>query len=115
MRNTTKATSLKFASVALAGIGALAVATSPSLAIAPAGTPSAKATAAISQTQLVTATAAAGWDTILSNTLHTANQKDLFVDVSLESGLMTRTVASSKGGHRDTSVASAEVRVRCLI
>jgi hypothetical protein len=104
--------------LALAALGAAAVLTLgivPLRATPSSGTPAAKVTAAVSQTQLLTATAVAGWDTILSNTIKTPNQKDLFIDVSLESGLVTRTAAQSHGGHKDTSVASAEVRVRVLI
>jgi len=102
------------AGFALAGIGALVLAAPSSLAVVP-GTPSAKATAAISQTQLLAATKNVGWSTILSNTIHTASQKDLFCNVSIETGLMTSTTSSSKNGHGDTSTAKAEVTVRCLV
>jgi hypothetical protein len=54
------------------------------------------------------------WTTILSNNLKTANQKDLFVDVSLECGLYTSTKVASSG-KTDTSVADAGVQVQVLV
>jgi len=115
MKTGRNATTIGIASCALAAVAVLATGNAPLRATAAQSSPSAKATAAISQTQLVAATASAEWDTILSNTIHTPNKKDLFVDVSLEAGLMTRTMAASRGGNKDTSVAKAEVRVRCMI
>lgn len=119
MTTTKNALGIGIASVCLAAVATLAIGNMPlrasPLLPPPQSTPSAKATATISQTQLVKATTGAAWETVLSNTLKTPNKKDLFVDVSLEAGLMTRTVASSKGGNKDTSVAKAEVRVRCMI
>ena len=55
------------------------------------------------------------WQTILSNTLKTPNQKDLFVGVSLEVGLLTQTLVRSKNGVADTSSADAGVEVRVLV
>jgi hypothetical protein len=55
------------------------------------------------------------WQTILSNTLKTPNQKDVFVGVSLEVGLLTDTLVRSRNGKDDTSIASAAVQVRVLI
>lgn len=116
MRTTTKIPSLRMVSVALAAGAVLALGTAPLRATsAPQSTPSAKATAAISQTQLVNATTAAGWNTILSNTLKTSNKKDIFVNVALEAGLMTRTLTQSKGGNKSTSTAEAEVGVRVMV
>jgi archaellum component FlaG (FlaF/FlaG flagellin family) len=54
------------------------------------------------------------WTTILSNNLRTPNQKDLFVDVSLECGLYTRTLVKS-AGNKDTSTAEAGVEVQVLV
>jgi hypothetical protein len=54
------------------------------------------------------------WQTILSNTLKTANQKDLFIGVSLEVGLLTQTLVRSKNGTSDTSSADAGVEVQVL-
>jgi hypothetical protein len=110
MNTTTILTTL-----GLAAATVLAVSASPVLATAPGGTPAAKATAAISQTQLLSPTTNAAWSTILSNTIRTANQKDLFIDCALETGLMTQTQTSSHGGNKDTSTATAEVAVRVLI
>ena len=76
---------------------------------------SAKATCAMSETTLIDLTTAQAWTTILSNEIKTANKSDLFCDVSLETGLVTKTMVASKGGKKDTSTADAEIRVRCLI
>jgi len=80
------------------------------------GHPSAKATAKLSADYLIDYTTDdAAWTTILSNTIKTANNKDLFIDVSLECGLYTRTLVRSKGGTKDTSNADAMIEVRVLI
>jgi hypothetical protein len=57
----------------------------------------------------------AGWQTVLFNTIKTANQKDLFISASLEVGLFTQTLSSSKNNTPDTSVAQANVQVRVLL
>lgn len=75
--------------------------------------PSSKVTAQVGNIAILKNTSM-GWKTILSNDLKTANQKDLFVDVSLECGLMTQTKVSSKGT-ADTSTAEAGVVVRVLV
>jgi len=86
--------------------------------------PAAKATAQVgyinvlnelSVTTNQTSSTAGTWQTILSNTLKTPNQKDVFVSVSLEVGLLTDTLVRSKNGASDTSMASAGVEVRVLI
>jgi hypothetical protein len=84
------------------------------------GTPSAKATAAVGDINVVSGPATDGevegpWTTVMSNTLKTANMKDLFVDVSLECGLFTSTKTASKGGNKDTSTSSATIQVRVLV
>ncbi|MDA1128689.1 MAG: hypothetical protein O2913_08325 [Chloroflexi bacterium] len=63
------------------------------------------------------APASVGWETIdgLSGTLHKAQWKDLVMDVSLEYGIYTDTQVKSKGGTRDTSNATASVKVRVLL
>jgi hypothetical protein len=48
-------------------------------------------------------------DQILEQTIKTANGKDLFVDVSLQSAVFTATTVKSKNMQRDTSAASASV------
>lgn len=78
--------------------------------------PSAKVTAKTSRlTLLPTTTGTGDWVTVLSNQIKTANQKDLFVGVSLEVGLYTRTLAKSKNLVSDTSVARGVVQVRVLV
>jgi hypothetical protein len=56
-----------------------------------------------------------GWTPILANTIKTPNQKDLFIDVSLECGLYTETLVKGKGGERDTAMADAGVMVKVLL
>lgn len=96
------------------------VALSSSAALAQGSQSSAKATAVVTNLNVLDASTLQaaqddGWQTIMQNTVKTSEQKDLFVDVSLESGLYTKTQVKSKGGTRDTSVASASVKVRVLI
>ena len=60
------------------------------------------------------------WDTILLQNIKTPNQKDLFIDVSLESGLYTDTLVRSKRKAADdedwdTSTAHAKIDVRVVI
>lgn len=75
------------------------------------GQPAAKATAVVGGIWLVGPTS---WTTVMANEIKTANHKDLFVNVSLESALLTKTQVKSKGGKPDTSSASATIRVRVL-
>jgi hypothetical protein len=81
--------------------------------------PSAKSTAMVSGINVIGVKADtgpnSGWTTILSNTIKTPNPADLFVDVSLECGLYTNTVVKSKGGNKDTSTATAGVKVQVLV
>jgi len=85
---------------------------------------SAKATAQIAELEVVSASAAEGeevnWDSsdvveILTQTIKTANDKDLFIDVSLLSGLYTETNVKSKGGNKDTSGAAGAVLVAVFV
>ncbi|MFY9611387.1 MAG: hypothetical protein WAU45_22595 [Blastocatellia bacterium] len=55
------------------------------------------------------------WGTILETNLRTSQQKDLFIDVSAEIGLLTRTLVRSKNGDADGASATAGVQVRVLI
>jgi hypothetical protein len=48
-------------------------------------------------------------DEILEQTIKTANGKDLFIDISLQSAVFTGTTVKSKNMVRDTSSASASV------
>ncbi|MFH1616884.1 MAG: hypothetical protein ABIG61_17595 [Planctomycetota bacterium] len=75
--------------------------------------PSAKVTAQC--TDIVVSGDYGVWTTVLKNTIKCANQKDLFIDVSLVSELMTRTRAKSKGGKEDTASAEAGIEVRVVI
>jgi hypothetical protein len=54
-------------------------------------------------------------DQILEQTIKTANQKDLFIDVSLQSAVFTGTTVKSKEMNRDTSAAAAAVLLRVWI
>jgi hypothetical protein len=80
--------------------------------------PGSKATAQVGQISVLGSDGAESvgeWQTILSNTVHTSQQKDLFIGVSLECGLTTRTLSKSKGGNKDTSMADASVGIRVLV
>ncbi len=85
-----------------------------------ASLPSSKAAAEVSELTLIDWTEAEAWDTILEQSIKTPNQKDLFIDVSLETGLYTRTLVKSKRNFEgdpdwDTSRAKAQVQVRVVI
>jgi len=83
--------------------------------------PSAKVTAKTSALNLIDpgidgqGIAALDWTTLLSNTIKTANQKDLFIGVSLEVGLYTQTLVKSKNLVSDTSTAHSSVEIRVLV
>lgn len=55
------------------------------------------------------------WDPILGAQIHTANQKDLLIGVSLETALYTNTAVKSSGGTRDTSNATAGIKIKVLV
>ena len=92
----------------------LAIVLAGGLVYAQSGHPSAKATAKVGDIAILEATEME-WATILSNTLKTPNQKDLFIDVSLECGLYTKTKVASQKGEKDTATAEAGVKVRVLL
>jgi hypothetical protein len=87
---------------------------------------SAKATAQIAELEVISESQTVSdddpdWDTdldwelatnILTQNIKTANDKDLFIDVSLLSGLYTETNVKSKGGNKDTSAAVAAVLLK---
>src|SRR6266487_241072 len=80
------------------------------------GLPSSKVTAKTSRVALIPqTTGTSDWQTVLANTIKTANQKDLFIGASLEVGLFTLTQAKSKNLLTDTSFAEADVEVRVLV
>jgi hypothetical protein len=61
-----------------------------------------------------------GWTTILTQNIKMPNQKDLLIDVSLETGLYTGTLVRSKRNDPedqtfDTSTAHSQVMVRVLV
>ena len=82
--------------------------------------PSAKATAAINKLYAIGGVnsnawvTGTGWTTIHSQDIKTANDKDLFVDVSMQCGLYTKTKSELKVGG-DTSTAKAQLEVRVLL
>jgi hypothetical protein len=75
--------------------------------------PAAKATAAFSDIAIMDQ-GDVNYTTILTQQLKTSN-RSLFIDMSLECGLLTKTTVKSKGGNKDTSTASAAVMVRVLV
>lgn len=78
--------------------------------------PSSKAAIQMSDVALINATAGpTGWVDLLSASLKTSQQKDLIIGVSLETGLVTRTLVKSKAGIVDTQWAEANVEVRVLV
>jgi hypothetical protein len=87
-------------------------------AVAQSGHPSAKATAQAGAINVLGAEGAHSLDdftTILSNTVKTSRKSALFVDVSMECGLFTRTNVKSKGGTKETANAEAGVEVRVMV
>jgi hypothetical protein len=78
--------------------------------------PSSKVTAKTANLTLVKdTTTTGGWQTLFSNTIKTANQKDLFISASFEVGLYTDTLVSSKNMVKDTSSAEATVQIQVLL
>lgn len=92
----------------------LAIVLVSGLVYAQGGQPSAKATAKVGDIAIMNSDGME-WDTILSNTLKTPNQKDLFIDVSLECGLYTKTKVKGSGGQEDKATAEAGVYVQVLV
>ena len=95
----------------ISGLAVLSVALPLTMGTAGAqNQPSSKVTAKTANLTLLPKTTGTGdWQTLLANTIKTANQKDLFITASLEVGLFTQTKVSSKNNVSDTSVASANV------
>lgn len=56
-----------------------------------------------------------GWTSILKQQLKTANQKDLFINASLQCGIVTDTTVKSMNGSLDTAEARATVRLKVKI
>ena len=103
----------------LSGLAALSLALPLAIGTADAQNqqqPSSKVTAKTANlTLLPKTTGTGGWQTLLANTIKTANQKDLFIGASFEVGLFTQTKVSSKNNVSDTSTAQANVQVRVLL
>jgi len=76
---------------------------------------SSKSTVKFAETMMVDGANQDGWTTLLSNSLKSSSQKDLFCDVSLECGLFTRTEVRSKGGNKDTSTAEGIIKIRVMV
>jgi hypothetical protein len=79
------------------------------------GQPASKATAKVSSFVLLDRQTEQSWTTILSNTIKSPSQKDLFIHVSLECGLYAQNMVKSKGGGKDTSISDAFIKVRVLM
>lgn len=87
--------------------------------------PSAKATAQIGDLSVIEVSGSGGsgtsnsgdtgWETLFTQTIKTPQDKDLFIDVSLECGLTTDTTVMSKKLARATATAEAIVEVRVLV
>ncbi len=81
------------------------------LAIAASSQPASKATAMVTGI-VVTDTTDMAAATILEQEIKIpGNKKDLFVDVSLETGLYTKTLVQSKGGNKESAEAWARIQV----
>src|SRR6266542_1788777 len=77
---------------------------------------SAKETAKVSKLTILDWTnSSVDWKPILATSIKTSQQKNLFMSVSLETGLWTSTLVKSKNGTSDTSSATAGVCVRVLL
>lgn len=96
----------KFVNVMFA-VGFLGLASTSALA------QSAKATAKVGNVNVLNQTTL-GWTTVLSTSIKTANKKDLFIDVSLETGLYDQTKVRSNG-NKDTASAEVTIKVQVLV
>lgn len=72
---------------------------------------SAKFTAQVKDTTIVSSTGAFGPATILSTTIKTPNKKDLLLGVSLQTSLFTLTRVKSKKGQSDTETADVALKI----
>lgn len=83
--------------------------------------PSAKATAQIGDLSVIdvsgssNSTSNTGWKTLFTQTIKTPQDKDLFIDVSLECGLTTDTTVMSKKLAKAIATAEAIVEVRVVV
>ena len=85
------------------------------------GVPASKAAAQVSNIYILDETDAdQDWSPILTQTIKTANQKDLIIDVSLECGLYTKTRGKSKQDQEgvpiaDSAMATSTIEVRVTV
>jgi len=84
------------------------------------GVPASKAAAQVSDVYILDETNAdQNWSPILSQTIKTANAKDLFIDVSLECGLFTKTKGKSKQDQgvpvEDSAMATSTIEVKVTV
>ena len=84
--------------------------------------PSSKSGAAMSNGVMLEASSASAnkaaaepWKPVLTTYIKVAGGKELTMDLAVQCGLYTRTLASSKGGKKDTSVAEGAVKMRVKI
>jgi hypothetical protein len=91
----------------------LAVALGAGAVWAGSSQPASKATAKVGEIAVIEDEGT--WTTILTQDIKAPNGKDLFIDVSLQCGLYTKTNVKSKGGNKDTSTADAMISVRVLV
>lgn len=105
---------MKRRGLAMVGLAALMVVGMAFASVAADSMPASKATALAGDIHIID-NSSMDWTSILSTQIKTSNQKDLFVDVSLESGLYTNTKVASKDMIEDKSVAQAGIEVQVLI
>jgi len=79
-----------------------------------AGQPASKASAQVGKINILSSENV-GWTQILAAPIKTPNGKALFIDVSLECGLYTRTKTVSQEGILDTSTAESGVSVMVVL
>lgn len=79
-----------------------------------AGQPAAKASAQVGRINILSSEDM-DWSQVLAAPIKTPNGKGLFVDVSLECGLYTRTKTVSRDGILDTSTAESGVKVMVVL
>lgn len=112
-RITQKGENMKKGIVWLALLSGLVLGTTGGLFAA--GPPASKAVAAVADITILDTDQDVDWTPILTAQLRTASVKDLFIDVSLECGLYTRTRVVSQDGVPDTSKAESGVRVQVIL
>ena len=109
----TRATLIKKLSIGLLVVGLAVPVARTSQA---GGLASAQFAFSTSQLDLIKWTSGtSGWVTILAAPIKTPSSKELYVSASLEAGLYTQTLVSSKNNKKDTSTASVAIQVQALI